>query len=505
MKSNVQKTDSKSSKRPLGITVGSIIILVLSAVVFIFIPTMVKGTGSKELPPMGYYKNKPIEYKPGSVFTAMMNNRLQNESELTDSTYFGCLQGAFSDAVVRMAIEDEMKKSGYVVPDSAIDRIMIRYFSDENGNYSPKLYNETNDSTKVSMRKELHDELFIGQYLTDFFGDTSNYYTYGSQNMLFGVKSPSAEADFIYAMNSPVKTFDVVAFALSGFPQEEVIAYGKKNQEMFKSYDLSVITVASEAEANKVLKRINNNEITFDDAVTEYSNNNYGSGKFANNSAYQMKALFVSDDDFNSVANLRNGEISNPVKTSTTYSIFRCDGASKEADFNDAQVLGKIAYYISTNERFVIEDYFMAKAREFASAAAVEGFDTACAEYGLTKYTTDPFAINYGSNPLLTNAPENIPALTGVNNSENFLKTAFALKENEISSPVVLNDNIVVVKLVSSKTEESDIKDLFKMYFSGYASSFDQTSLRTMFVQSDDVKDNTMTVFLQNMMSNTND
>ena len=135
-----------------------------------------------------------------------------------------------------------------------------------------------------------------------------------------------------------------------------------------------------------------------------------------------MKALFVSDDDFNSVANLKNGEISNPIKTSTTYSIFRCDGASKEADFTDAQVLGKIAYYISTNERFVIEDYFMAKAREFASAAAVEGFDTACTEYGLTKYTTDPFAINYGSNPLLTNAPENIPALTGVNYNENFLR-----------------------------------------------------------------------------------
>ena len=504
MKTNVQKAEPKNNKKPLGITIGSIIILVLSAVVFIFIPTMVRGTGAKELPPMGYYKNKPIEYKQGSVFTAMMNNRLQNESELTDSAYFGCLQGAFSDTVVRMAIEDEMKKSGYVVPDSAIDRIMIRYFSDENGNYSPKLYNETNDSTKVSMRKELHDELFIGQYLTDFFGDTSNYYTYGSQNMLFGVKSPSAEADFIYAMNSPVKTFDVVAFALSGFPQEEVIAYGKKNQEMFKSYDLSVITVASEAEANKVLKRINNNEITFDDAVTEYSNSNYGSGKFANNSAYQMKALFVSDDDFNSVANLKNGEISNPIKTSTTYSIFRCDGASKEADFTDAQVLGKIAYYISTNERFVIEDYFMAKARDFASAAAVEGFDTACAEYGLTKYTTDPFAINYGSNPLLTNAPENIPALTGVNYNENFLKTAFALKENEISAPVVLNDNIVVVKLVSSKTEENDIMDLFKMYFGGYASSFDQASLRTMFVQSEDVKDNTMTVFLQNMMSNNN-
>ena len=74
---------------------------------------MVRGTGAKELPPMGYYKNKPIEYKQGSVFTAMMNNRLQSESELTDSVYFGCLQGAFSDTVVRMVIEDEMKKSGF--------------------------------------------------------------------------------------------------------------------------------------------------------------------------------------------------------------------------------------------------------------------------------------------------------------------------------------------------------------------------------------------------------
>ena len=103
---------------------------------------------------------------------------------------------------------------------------------------------------------------------------------------------------------------------------------------------------------------------------------------------------------------------------------------------------------------------------------------------------------------MIRNAPENIPALVGVYNNENFLKTAFSLKENEISAPVVLNDNIVVAKLVSSKTEEeNDMIDLFKMYYGSYANAFDQSSLRTMFVQSDDVKDNTMTVFLQNMMS----
>ena len=505
MKSNVQKTDSKSSKKPLGITIGSIIILVLSAVVFIFIPTMVKGAGAKDLPPMGYYKNKPIDYKQGSVFTTMLNNHLQNEKELSDSTFFNCIQSAFSDTVVRMTIEDEVKKSGYVVPDSAIDRIMIRYFSDENGNYSPKLYNETSDSTKVSMRKELHDELIIAQYQNDLFGDTANYYIYGNQNTLFGTKSPEAEAEFIYSMNSPEKAFDVVSFSMSDFPQEEIIAYGKKNQDMFKSYDLSVITVASESEANKVLKRINNNEITFDDAVTEYSNNNYGSsGGFSNNYAYQMKALFGSDEAFNTVAGLAVGEISNPVKTSTTYSIFRCNGAAKEADFTDAQVLGKISYYISTNERFVIEDYFMAKAREFASAAAIDGFDSACTKYGLTKSTTEPFAINYGLNPLLSNPPENIPALAGIHNSENFLKTAFALKDNEISAPIVLNDNVIVVKQISSKQEENDMIDLFKMYYGSYANSFDQYSMRTMFIQSDDVKDNTLTVFLQNMMVNNN-
>ena len=51
----------KHSTKKILLSAGSIFILVLAAVSFIFIPAIVQNTGT-DLPPLGYYNKKPIEY-----------------------------------------------------------------------------------------------------------------------------------------------------------------------------------------------------------------------------------------------------------------------------------------------------------------------------------------------------------------------------------------------------------------------------------------------------------
>ena len=67
----------------------------------------------------------------------------------------------------------------------------------------------------------------------------------------------------------------MAVFSTKDYPAEEKIKFGKENAAKFNSYDMSVITVDDKATATKVAKRIQNGEITFEDAITEYSDKNF--------------------------------------------------------------------------------------------------------------------------------------------------------------------------------------------------------------------------------------
>ena len=65
--------------------------------------------------------------------------------------------------------------------------------------------------------------------------------------------------------------------------------------------------------------------------------------------------------------------------------------------------------------------------------------------------------MNYGSNDLLGVIDQNVPVLAGAATNEDFLKKAFSLKLNEVSSPITLKSNVIVLKLVS----EEAVNDVF--------------------------------------------
>ena len=47
---------------------------------------------------------------------------------------------------------------------------MLPYFSDENGNYSAKLYNRTSEATRNTIKKDLENKLAWTRYYEDVFG-----------------------------------------------------------------------------------------------------------------------------------------------------------------------------------------------------------------------------------------------------------------------------------------------------------------------------------------------
>jgi hypothetical protein len=497
------KDAAKKEKKPsrsLGLWIGSVIILIFAAVSFIFIPGMVRaGRGANGgVEPFGYYNKKPIELAPDSFFSGMVEQyqeqmRLQGQND-ANSTYY-IFQSAFNASVLNEAFTYAVDKSGYVVPQNAIDRQMIPYFY-ENGVYSPKRFNDTSQSRKLELRKQVTNTLIYQRYYEDMFGALSDTLA-GSQ--LYGKKTSSKETDFLASMGAKERAFELAAFDTSRYPESEAIAFAQSHSDLFAKYNISVITVNTENEAKKVLRQITNNEIIFEDAVTDLSVKYYSGddGKFSSAYQYQIKNVVTKDEDFSAVMSLVEGAVSGVIQTTNGYSIFRSDGPIETPDFNEPGTSGIVLNYMRSYERGIIEDYYTNIANDFASAASRDGFDTACIEYNVLKIDVPSFPINYGSAEIFPIVPSStVSQLSGAETNETFLRTAFSLQEGEISSPMALGNNVVVLKMNSETIKDED-ENAAVFLVPYYSEQFDQGAVQNAVLTDERLTNNFLQVFFK--------
>lgn len=482
------------------LSVGSVIILVLAAISFIVIPAMLPGS-QRQLPPVGSYRGTKIEYTTGSYFANAVDyydreerEQLKKQNKSSNGGFsFNTFNQAFRDAVLMAAFTDEVKRSGYVAPASLVERsmLMLRYFQNDNGEYSAKIYRDTPDSRKIEIQNETEKQLIFNRYSED----------------IAGIKVSDAEVQFVLNMNYPSRSFDAAFFSTSDYPKEEAAAFGKNHAELFKKYDLSVITTATEAEAKKVANRLQHNELVFSDAVSEYSTKQYSdeNGVLNGRYHYQLKNIIKAEDKFKEITELAPGSISGAVETTTGWSVFTCTGASENADFSDPSVVDTVYNYMTVYEAGTIEEYFINIAKDFSAQAAVKDFYEAAEAFNAQTATVPAFPINYGNTQLLNSIQFRlVPQLTGAQSNEKFLTTAFSLSEKEISEPLVVERNIVVLRLKNVETEdtEADVMRMFySQYYNNYAAQSNARAVQSFFMASPHLKNNMLNVFFKYFMA----
>ena len=482
------------------LSVGSVIILVLAAISFIVIPAMLPGS-QRQLPPVGSYRGTKIEYTTGSYFANAVDyydreerEQLKKQNKSSNGGFsFNTFNQAFRDAVMMAAFTDEVKRSGYVAPASLVERSMLRlrYFQNENGEYSAKMYRDMPDSRKIEIQNETEKQLIFNRYSED----------------IAGIKVSDAEVQFILNMNYPSRSFDAAFFSTNDYPKEEAAAFGKNHAELFKKYDLSLITVATEAEAKKVANRLQHNELVFSDAVSEYSTKQYSdeNGVLNGRYHYQLKNIIKAEDKFKEITELAPGSISGAVETTTGWSVFTCTGASENADFSDQSVVDTVYNYMTVYEAGTIEEYFINIAKDFSAQAAIKDFYEAAEAFNAQTATVPAFPINYGNTQLLNSIQFRlVPQLTGAQSNEKFLTTAFSLSEKEISEPLVVERNIVVLRLKNVETEdtEADVMRMFySQYYNNYAAQSNARAVQSFFMASPHLKNNMLNVFFKYFMA----
>ena len=480
-------------------TLGSLIILLICAFCFVVLPA-VEGKTSRnqgnDIPVFGKYNGKEIKYEQGSQFANFVSQFGQMYQmygqQLDQTTYYQIFNEAFTSTVMNYAFAEEVKKSGYKVPKSAITREIIPYFEDENGNYSSKLYKQASDDIKQELLDSAETILVANRFSEDYFTTDDRLYL----TPLYGLKTSEAEKAFIAKMNKEQRGFSYALFSKSDYPLEEKIKFGKQFSSKFNKYDISIITVEEKSNAESIAKRIANNEITFEDAVSEYSEKNYSSsdGKLTNSYQYQIENILENKEDLGAVTGLAVNSVSAVIKTVNGYSLFKNNAAYEKPDFDSDDTMRIVTAYINTFESTLIEDYFTAKANDFIKEAASSDFAATAEKYGASTGDIFQFPLNYGNVDVLNTIDTSADGMTNAETNENFLSTAFSLKLDEISKPFVLNNYIAVLKYTTEGSSDDD--DVNTNYFLTY----DRNAATDAVMKSDKLENNFLSVYFDNYM-----
>lgn len=479
--------------------IGSVIILILSAITFIFIPAATPGAQDKALV-FGKYGSKKIEYKQGTEFANAVANYAEmyrnQGAQLDDSAYFYIYNYAFNSAVQAIAYAKAVESSGYKPADETIARKMFSYFTDENGNYSSKLYNSVPADQIENLRKEVSKGIVWNLYSEDLLGSHSKVGSY----TMYGLKTPTAETEFLASMGATKRAFDMAVFNKEDYPDSAVKTFASDKVNLFTKYNISVITVKDSSKAKSILKQISNEEITFADAVAEYSDKAYSGsdGIVTSNYEYQVKEILKNADDIEKISALEVEALSDIIETTTGYSIFRCNLAKDVPDFSDKATLSAVRTYIENNESSQIENYYITSAKGMISNAATKGFERATKD-SEGKYVSVPaFPLNYNNSTLFDSISSDVSELSSAASNKNFLTVAYSLKNGELSEPLVLGNYIIVLKLTSEQKDTVTAEK--KSDIVTKIGSIDQNESQTTLLASNKVKNDVSNVFFNQIM-----
>lgn len=456
------------------LAIGSIIILVFSVIAFVFIPAAGGQPGSTTQTLLGKWKNKRLEYTADGLFlqeyrqlhrAAETSGYLRSDNKLQQEFMERqIMRTAFQSSIIQLAAQTEALNAGFYLPNKNINKALLPFYTDSTGAYSEKLYTQTTEQQRLANRKQVINYLTAQRCIEDNFG---------AYDKLFGLKTSAAETSFVQKMAEHERSFNYVVFEESQFPKDKIRAYGEEHADLFAEHSLSMLTFTAQDEANKTAQALQKGEVQFEDAVVTNSTKlgTDAAGKMLSPYRTTVNRTFPESKDLDTVLKLGVDEISPVVKTASGYAIVKCTAPVKATDFSLQETEDRVFAYMKSNERGLIEDYLEQKAKTFADAAKTGGFAEQAQINDLVVQTSNPIALNYGNAAILPQISSQSDSFfaAGIRN-ESFFKNAFALKLAEISEPILLGSNVLVLQLNEETKTTEEVQNNIASSYQQYAS-----------------------------------
>lgn len=437
-----QSTTSKSSpKRSKGIYIGSVVILVIVVVAFVFSP-IAGGLAAPGEIVFGVYDGEEIVWSPGgfleqryqAIASAAVAQAQEEDTFAQIRIARTALRSAFNETVSRIALLQVAERSGMRVSEAAVDDLLAaspRFM--ENGTFSVELYRATSNAERFALRR-LEREFAITSAVPS--------------DVVSGTRASDAEAQFVAAMAGPERSFEVVRFEFADFPATQQQAFAAENPDLFATLDLSVATAATQEEAQTLRDDLIADPDGWDQIVRERSRDAVASeaGALGELLGHEVERILIDPAQLTNLLALAAGELSPVIESTSGWSIYRPN--SQTRPFDPQGDLAAVAEYMNIFEQGLIQDFAFAQAETFGSAARDQGFINAAANTDEQVLETPFFPINYGNFPIYTRVQSpDIDDLADAAFREEFFRTAFSLAEGEISEPIVLRQSVVVLRL----------------------------------------------------------
>ncbi|MDR3138853.1 MAG: peptidylprolyl isomerase [Treponema sp.] len=474
------------------IFIGTIVILVIVIVAFVFVPAIVPSAGGLNVNlRFGAYDKTPINYVPNGYFAQVRENIARYRQNSVDNNNYQYLlyqiwREAFEETVIHTGILGEVKKAGYTPPAETVDREVAQlpeFFED--GRFSISRYRSLDNTTRMALWRQVQDSIVKERYTND----------------ITNLRISSLEKDFIGSLALPKRSFDMAAFSFSDYPETEVTAFAEGNASLFRVTHFSVITIgSSEADAQKILDSIKDGTTTFEDAAHTHSLDSYAErgGDMGIKMAFELSTEIPEAEQREGVIQTAKGAYSPIVKVPLGWAFFRAEEASYPADTADSALLEKIRGYMLNFERGRIEDWLINEAQGLIALIKETDFDSALLEKQREKRSFGPLALNYGGNNLYYNgyslftalASFSVSELSYADTNENFWQEAFFTPLNAPSNPLVLGDSVAVLYPKEEITEDESAVDTIKTMYSSYWLSYiSNRRLRSYFLENDKLED----------------
>ena len=465
------------------IFVGTIVILVIVIVAFVFVPAIVPERNRGIDLNFGSYNKIPINYVDGNYFYQVQQSLArQYQSELDESNYqianYQIWREAFEVTVVQTAMLDEMKSAGYTAPSQVVDRAMAQYSDfQENGRFSAARYRQMDSNQRMAIWRQVRDSIMVNYFVSD----------------ILGLKSPPGEGTFISTMASPQRSFEMVSFPISSYPNSEIADYVRANPSLFRITHLSKITINSEREARQIYTSVQDGNETFEDAARNKSRDYYAenSGDMGSRMVFELLAEIPDEQAREEVINLPWGSLSNVIRISdNTWALFRIEEPIRPADTNDAVIMDRIRNYIMDYERGRAEDWVIGEAENFIASANETDFSGAAADRAMDKQFFGPLPLNYGDVSFFTSVSSTgLSDLSYAGYNDMFWQACYATPLNTISSPIVIGSNVLVIYPLEEINADEDETGFIRDYYTYWLSqSFDQ-DIRSYFLNNGKLDD----------------
>jgi peptidyl-prolyl cis-trans isomerase D len=464
----------------------SVAILVVIVVTFIGTPAARGRRGGGHRIEFGTYKGKPVEYYSSNFFAervAAVNEQLRGskqEPENLEAVAYQVWRTAFDQTVVHMAFLAEAAGAGAWVSDDRLDEVLIRSGPwSPGGVFNEERYRATSNAEKYAYRKLYREQLLDEQVQRDLLGD---------------IQSSQKELDFFKAMISAQRKFSFVSFPFRNFPDAEVKAYGEKNPDLFRRIKLSQILIkTSENEAREIRRKLEDRSASFEELARAHSKDAYAEkgGDAGWRYFYDLENDFEKKEPLEGVMGLAEGALSDVLRSRYGWVIYRCDSPALRPDFSDGETAQMVRGYMMRYEKGQVEDYMLKRAEDFRLRTRDLGFLGAALAQNLKAQATEYFPLNYQGIYFL--APvravgQEVDISSAAANEEFFLK-AFRLAPGDISEPVLLEDQVIVLRLEDVREAPQEQLDLSAEYFSYFARQALEADLQAALLKPEYLKD----------------